>query len=115
MKPVDIYILSQPEKYQSILLHLVAVVEATVPELTLEYKWKIPFFYYKKKPFCFLNASHKGRFVDIVFSKGYQMHQNAEFLNGDNRKLYKSLRYFSLEEINNKILISVLKEAKALS
>jgi len=27
MKPVDLYILNQPEKYRNILLHITAVVE----------------------------------------------------------------------------------------
>ncbi|MCZ8332129.1 MAG: hypothetical protein O9282_12525 [Flavobacterium sp.] len=44
MKPQDLYILNQPQKYRDILLHVIAVVEQVVPEATLEYKWKIPFF-----------------------------------------------------------------------
>jgi len=115
MKPVDLYLYNQPEIYRSILLHLIAVVENTIPEAQLEYKWKIPFFYYKKKPFCFLNASHKGTFVDIAFSKGYQLQNHLDALIGEKRNTYKSLRYFSLEEIDNEILISILKEAQQLS
>lgn len=115
MKPVDLYILNQPENYRNMLLHIMAVVEDTVPEATLEFKWKIPFFYYKKKPFCFLNASHKNAYVDIAFSKGYQLQNNLDFLVGESRNTYKSLRYATLEEIDNTILISVIEEAKSLS
>jgi hypothetical protein len=114
MKPVDVYILNQPENYRSILLHLIAVVEHNLPEATLEYKWKIPFFYYKRKPFCFLNASHKGGYVDIAFSKGYQLKNNLDALIGEKRNTYKSLRYFSLAEIDNETLASVIQEAKSL-
>lgn len=114
MKPADLYILNQPEIYRNMLLHIVTVVENTVPEVTLEFKWKIPFFYYKKKPFCFLNASHKSAYVDIAFSKGYRLKNNLNFLIGDGRNTYKSLRYSTLEEIDNSILISVIEEAKSL-
>jgi len=97
------------------LLHIIAVVEQYLPETTLEYKWKIPYFYYKKKPLCYLNASHKRQFVDIGFAKGFQLQNNQEFLMADNgRNTIKSLRYKSLEEIDNAVLISVLQEVIAL-
>lgn len=114
MKPQDHYILNQPEVYRAMLLHIMAVIETELPDATLEFKWKIPFYYYKKKPFCFLNASHKGKYVDVAFSKGFQLQNNLEILNGDNRNTYKSLRFFSLESIDNKVLISVLREAKTM-
>jgi hypothetical protein len=115
MKPADLYILNQPENYRNMLFHIIAVVESTIPEASMEFKWKIPFFYYKKKPFCFLNVSHKRNYVDIVFSKGFQLKNNLDFLIGDGRNTYKSLRYSTLEEIDNKVLISVIEEAKSLS
>ena len=115
MKPADLYILNQPENYRNILFHIIAVVENTLPEVTLEYKWRIPYFYYKKKPFCFLNVSHKRGYVDVAFNKGFQLKDNLDSLiAGDARNTFKSLRYFSLEEINNDVLISVIEEAKSL-
>lgn len=115
MKPADLYILNQPENYRNILFHIIAVVESTVPEATLEFKWRIPFFYYKKKPFCFLNVSHKRNYVDIVFSKGFQLKKHQDLLIGEGRNTYKSLRYSTLEEIDNAILIAVIEEAQSLS
>lgn len=113
MKPQDLYILNQPENYRDILLHIVAVVEQVVPEVTMEYKWKIPFFYIGKKPFCYLNASHKKQFVDVAFMDGFQLklHQNLLIADGG-RSRVKSLRYKTLEEIDNDVLINLLKEAK---
>lgn len=112
MKPADLYILNQPNKYRDILLHIVSVIENTIPEVTLEYKWTVPYFYYKKKPLCYLNASHKHQFVDICFAKGFQLKQNQQYLVADNgRNTVKSLRYYSLDEVDNEVLISVLKEA----
>lgn len=115
MKPQDLYILNQPQKYRDILLHVIAVVEKVVPEATLEYKWKIPFFYLDKKPFCYLNASHKKQFVDVAFIKGFELKKNQQHLVADNgRSMVKSIRYSNLEDIDNEILISVLTEAYKL-
>jgi len=111
MKPQDLYILNQPEKYRDMLLHIIGVIEQTLPDVVLEFKWKIPFFYLNNKPFCFLNVSHKRKYVDVAFNKGFQLKNNLEFLNGDKRNTYKSLRYFSLETIDNTVLISVIQEA----
>lgn len=97
------------------LLHIIIIVEKAIPESTLEYKWTVPYFYYKKKPFCYLNANQKLGFIDVGFAKGFQLKTNQDSLVADNgRNTIKSLRYFSLDEIDNSILISVIKEAKLL-
>ena len=83
-----------------------------MPEVTLEYKWTVPYYYYKKKPLCYLNASHKHQFVDVGFAKGFELKNNQTHLIADNgRNTVKSLRYYNLDEIDNAVLQSVLKEA----
>ena len=115
MKPTALYILQQPEKYRDILLNIITVVEHTLPEVTLEYKWGIPYFYYKKKPFCYLNASHRHEFVDVGFANGFQLKCNQELLIADKgRNTIKSLRYLSIEKIDNAVLVAVIEEAKKL-
>jgi len=115
VKPADLYILNQPEHYRSMLFHIIAVVENTLPDVTLEFKWTVPYFYYKKKPLCYLNASHKHQFVDVGFAKGFHLKKNLNHLIADNgRNTVKSLRYKSLEEIDNGVLISVIIEAASL-
>jgi hypothetical protein len=97
------------------LLHIIVVVQNTLPEATLEYKWSIPYFYYKKKPFCYLNASHKNQLVDVGFAKGFALKKQQQKLIADNgRNTIKSLRYYTLEGIDNTVLIQVIKEAKTL-
>lgn len=87
-------------------------MKQTLPEATLEYKWGIPYFYYKRKPFCYLNASHKKQFVDVGFAKGFRLHNNSQHLVADNgRNTVKSLRYTSLESIDIKVLTQVILEA----
>jgi hypothetical protein len=112
MKLSQEYILSQPQNYQSIMLHIISVVEQTLPEVELLFKWGVPYFYYKKKPFCYLAPHHKKGFVDLGFAKGFQLQRNQEFLVDEKRNTVKSLRYFSLETINNNILKDVILEAK---
>jgi hypothetical protein len=112
VKPQEAYILKQPDNYRSMLLHIIAVIQHSVPEVTLEYKWTVPYYYYKKKPLCYLNASHKHQFVDVGFAKGFELKNNQTHLIADNgRNTVKSLRYYNLDEIDNAVLQSVLKEA----
>ena len=114
MKPVELYILNQPEPYRSILLHVQAVIELTLPDIQLQFKYKIPFYYYQGKPFVYLNATHKRGYVDVAFIKGYQLKLHQNCLDGATRTLVKSLHYESLETIDNEVLIDLLKEQKGL-
>ncbi len=110
MKPAEVYILNQPEPFQSILMHLQILIEAHFPEADLKFKWKLPFYYLDEKPFCYLNASKKKGYVDVGFWTSAHLKYN-QYLVSDGRKVVKSLRYFTLEDVEEKILISVLKEA----
>ncbi|MDD7914777.1 DUF1801 domain-containing protein [Polaribacter ponticola] len=111
MKPAEAYILNQPEPFKSILIHLQILIESTFPEVDLKFKWKIPFYYLNNKPFCYLNASKKKGYVDVVFWVSAHLTKYNEFLISDNRKVVKSLRYSNLEDINEEILLTVLAEA----
>lgn len=114
MKLAEAYILNQLEPYREILLNLQVIIENAIPELELLYKWRIPYYYYNGKPFCFLNASHNRKYVDVAFNNGYELKSNLKFLNGDKRNTFKSLRYFSIDEINFEILVATLEESKSL-
>lgn len=114
MRLTDEYIFRQPEKYQSILLHLIPVFEREIPELELLFKWGIPYFYFHKKPFCYLAPNHKKGFVDAGFARGFELKRNQEYLVDEKRNTVKSLRYSSLESINNEILVDVIQEAFSL-
>jgi hypothetical protein len=114
MRQTDEYIFRQPEKQQSILLHLITIFEREIPELELLFKWGIPYFYFRKKPFCYLAPNSKIGFVDAGFARGFQLKRNQDFLVGEKRNTVKSLRYYSLEEIDNTILEDVIREARSL-
>lgn len=108
MNPAEHYILKQPEPFKSILFQLQILIESEYPEVDLKYKWKIPYYYLHEKPFCFLNVT-KG-YVDVGFWMPYSVPSLEEYLISEKRKIMKSLRYFSVDEIDQIILVKVLKE-----
>jgi len=112
MHPAENYIINQPEPYRSILIHLQVLVEHTVPEVDLKYKWRIPCYYLGKTPLCYLNASHKKKFVDVGFWHAAYLNMFDDYLVSENRKVVKSLRYTTLVDIDDAIFIAILKEAK---
>ncbi|GGD55817.1 hypothetical protein GCM10011361_22970 [Muriicola marianensis] len=91
------------------LLHLQTVVEQAIPEAEMKYKWRIPFFYLEGKPFCYLNRSKD--YVDIGFFKAAYLTVHTEHMVTEGRKVMKSLRYRSLEAIDDQVLTDVLKDA----
>ena len=109
MNPAEEYILNQPEPFRGILLHLQSVIEHTIPELELKYKYKVPFYYINGRPFCYLNQAKD--FVDLGFWNAAHLTAHPEHLVAAGRKMMRSLRYTSLAEINNDILTAVLLDA----
>ena len=101
--------MEQPEPFRGILLHLQSVIEHTVPGVDLKYKYRIPFYYLDGKPFCYLNQSKD--YVDLGFWSAAHLTVHLEHMTTTGRKMMRSLRYKSLEEINNEILIDVLNDA----
>ena len=114
MKPSDDYIFRQKEPFQSVLLHLMSVIERNLEHFEMQFKWGMPYVYYKKKMFCYLYVNTKRGFVDLGFARGFKLVQNQDNLVIENRNTIRSLRYFSLEQVDNQILESVLNEAKSL-
>jgi hypothetical protein len=110
MKPAETYILKQNEPYKSMLLHLQVLIEHVIPEADLLFKWRLPFYYIGKRPICYLNQSKN--YVDVGFYHGKYMSKHRELMVSENRKLVRSLRYFTLEEIDDRVLLDVVTEAK---
>ncbi|MAP54603.1 DUF1801 domain-containing protein [Altibacter sp.] len=113
MNPAEAYILSKEEPYRAIMLHLQLVIETTIPEADLKFKWHLPFYYLSgKNMFCYLNQSKK--YVDLCFTRGAHLTKHLDVLVSENRKHMKSLRYFALEDIDDGVLVDLLQEAYAL-
>ncbi|MBQ4914216.1 DUF1801 domain-containing protein [Maribacter sp. MMG018] len=114
MNPAESYIFDQPEPYREILLYLQSVIERNVPSANLKYKYRLPFYYVEGKPFCYMNASHKKRYVDLGFWNAAHLTAHLDKLEDKDRKVMKSLRYTSLQEIDEQVLIDVLCDAYAV-
>ena len=108
MNPAEDYILRQNEPFRSVLIHLQVVIEHTLPDTELKYKWKIPCYYAGKRPICYLNVT-KG-YVDVGLWHSAYLTKFDAYLVGEKRKVVKSLRYTSLEDIDDAVLIHILKE-----
>lgn len=109
MSPAENYILKQPEPYRTMLMHLQLLIEKTVPDAELKYKYRIPFYYIADKPFCYLNQSKN--YVDVGFWHSAYLTKNLEYMVSEKRKILRSLRYKNPEEINVTVLTEVLQEA----
>ena len=109
MKPAENYILNQPEPFKMMLMHLQILVESTIADAELKYKWKIPMYYIGKKPLCYFNVSLKKGYVDVAFWTSVDLSKFEKYLITENRKVVKSLRYFSLGAIDEKVLIEILQ------
>lgn len=108
MNPAEAYILKQSEPFKSILLQLQSIIEAVVPDAELLYKWRLPFYYANKIPLCYLNQSKD--YVDLAFWHGEKMEKYNNHYVTENRKSVMSLRFNSLEDINDEVLVYVLKK-----
>ena len=94
------------------LLHLQLIIENTIPSLDLKFKYKILFYYLEGRPFCYLNQSKD--YVDLGFWNAAHLTVNLEFMTTVQRKMMKSIRYKNLKEIDDKILVEILKDAYAV-
>lgn len=114
MNPAETYILAKPEPFRGMLLHLAAVIQTVLPNADMKFKWGLPCFYVGKHPICYLNAPVKKGFVDVAFWNSAHLTRHQESMVSEKRKVVKSLRYRSLEEIDNTVLTDVLLESYAL-
>lgn len=113
MNPAEAYIMRQPEPFRSLLIHIQFLIEREVPTAKLLYKYNIPFFYIEGKlPFVYLNFSKT--YVDVGFTRGAHLTQHLDHLIGKNRKHMKSLRYFSMDDLDEVVFTEVLLEAFVL-
>ncbi|WAC03353.1 DUF1801 domain-containing protein [Lacinutrix neustonica] len=108
MNPAAVYILNQPEPYRSMLMHVQTVIEQAILGIELKYKWHMPCYYVGKRPICYIRQSKD--YVDVAFWHSSYITKYTEHLIGEKRKIVKSLRYKTLEQINDTVLRSILEE-----
>ena len=109
MNPAAAYIMASKEPYRAIMMHLQAVIGHVVPEAELTFKWKLPFYYLEGKPFCYMNCSKQ--YVDLGFWHSAHLSVHAGHLVSAGRKVIKTLRYTTLEDLDQQVLTDVLRDA----
>jgi hypothetical protein len=114
MNPAEAYIMRHALPYRAILMHLKMVIEDTLPGVVMKYKWQIPCFYHGASPLCYMNVSQKEHYVDLGFWNAAHLTKHLDKMVSKNRRVVRSLRYSSLEEIDETVLKTVLQEAYAL-
>lgn len=114
MNPALEYIDRAAEPYRSIMMHLQVLVETAITDAQLKYKWHLPFYYLDEKTmFCFFNF--RKTFVDLGMSYGNELsNKHGVLIAGEGRKMLRSLRFYTLEDINDKVVIETLKELQEL-
>nr|WP_297783808.1 DUF1801 domain-containing protein [uncultured Allomuricauda sp.] len=115
MNPAEDYIINQEEPFKSILLQLQVLVETSVPNLELKYKYRLPFYYLNGTPFCYFNASRKKGYVDVGFWSSAHLSVHLDKMITEGRKVMCSLRYYTLEEIDAEVFVAVLKDAESVN
>ena len=111
MKPAEEYILNQQEPFKSILLHVQLLIEHTFPDIELKYKWRMPCYYFGTRPLCYLRQAND--YLDVAFwHSAYIPEKFGIYLVSEKRKVVKSLRYKTLNEINDEVFILILKEVE---
>ena len=111
MDPVDEFIASAKPELQPILQRLRHIVLKTSPLISEEIKWKIPYYSYNGM-LCYLNPRKKS--VDLGFSYGAKL-SNAQGLLTGSGSVVKHITIYSLDEIDEDGIMSVLKEAMYLN
>lgn len=109
---IENYYLQQSEEYQSLLLAMRQLILDWAPEVTEHWKYKLPFFYYKGKPFCYLYQSKKAPHPYIGISKGKLIdHPHLHF---GNRNTIKVLYLPMNQDVNREVVYEVFDLLKPL-
>ncbi|RPG38669.1 MAG: DUF1801 domain-containing protein [Muricauda sp. TMED12] len=115
MNPAEDYIINQEEPFKSILLQLQVLVETSVPHLELKYKYRLPFYYLNGKPFCYFNVSRKKGYVDVGFWSSAHLSVHLDKMITEGRKVMRSLRYHTLDDIDAEVFVAVIKDAESVN
>lgn len=75
--PKDIFYLEQPEPHKGCFLALRTLILSADDGVLEEWKYGLPFFSYKGKPFCYLWLHKKYKQPYIGFVEGHRMKSNA--------------------------------------
>ncbi len=109
MKELDNYYWQQEEPVKSCLLALRDIILSQDPEVTNEWKYKVPFFCYKGKMFCYLwlHKKHKQPYLGIV--EGQRLHYPE--LIAEKRSRIKIMLVDPEKDLPMETIAAILKDA----
>jgi len=112
MNSIDDYIYAQVEPYQTIMIYVRSIISKALPEVEEKYSYKIPFFMWEKRPMIYFNVLKGTNFVDVAFVQGILLEHNyPQLKNYNNRKQVRSLQIKTIEEIDELMLVQLVKDA----
>ena len=112
MNPINDYIFKQEEPYQSIMIYVRSIIVKALPEVQEKFSYRIPFFMHENKPMIYFNVLKGTDFVDIAFVQGILLEEKySKLKNYNNRKQVRSLQIKSIEEIDEFMLMQLIKDA----
>ncbi len=102
----------KPEPQQSCLYFLRSIITGFHQDIRETFKWKLPFYTFRGKTFCYLRIDKKNDYPYVCFTKGLEMnHPSLEI--GDRKKM-KTFYVNPYEDIDIKTLTEILNEAISL-
>lgn len=109
LRPIDQYFLQKEEPIKRCLLALREYILRFHPDITEEWKYGMPMYYYRRKMFCYLlvHKKHKKPYLGIVEGKRIN-HPNLIL---EKRARIKILLVDPDKDLPIKTIHSILKEA----
>lgn len=112
LRDIDLFYLDKPEPLQGCLIALKEFILRLDKDITPHWKYKLPFFYYRGKTFCYLWIDKKTKEPYIGVVKGSEI--DHPLLELGTRSRIKILRINPNEDLPIEIIQSILVEAMSL-
>lgn len=109
---IDNYFFSLPEPEQSCLLYVRSFILGFSKDITEEWKFNTPFYYYKGKWLCYISYGKKNKSIYIGFIKGHLM-QHAKLVS-EGRKQIKVFHLNANDDIDVKSLKAIMTKVLKL-
>lgn len=110
LRPVDLYFESLPEPNAGCLQAIRAYILAIHPDITEEWKYKMPFYYYRKKMFCYIRVMNGTNMPYIGIANGHAI-QHVSLIQED-RKRMKVLPLDPSKDLPLKTIDDILLQAR---
>jgi hypothetical protein len=112
MTNLDNFYMQQEEPLKSVFLALKEIIMKQDKDITNEWKYNTPFFYYKGKMFCYMwfHKKYKQPYIGIVEGK----HFDEPFLLAENRSRIKIMLLDANEDLPLETIESIVHKAIGL-